>query len=242
MRTADIRLQLWTQFHRGNFVSPRGERTVEVIGQSFLADEDHIFGSVNEDYVRREIAWYESQSLNVNDIPEPVPEIWRKVSTPDGWVNSNYGYLIWSESNYEQYAHVRDELLRDPSSRRAIMIYTRPSMHYDWNDGGMADFCCTSTVQYFVRNGALHSVVNMRSNDAYFGYRNDRAWQLHVLEKLAAELKVDVGKIHWQVGSLHFYERHFYLLHHWGELGQAKETDITRERYRELYPDSEWAR
>jgi thymidylate synthase len=52
----------------------------------------------------------------------------------------------------------------------------------------------------------------MRSNDAVFGYKNDWAWQKHVLDSLCKELNVPAGQIYWNVSSLHIYERHFGLL------------------------------
>jgi thymidylate synthase len=52
----------------------------------------------------------------------------------------------------------------------------------------------------------------MRSNDAIFGYKNDKAWQQHVLDKMANQLDIESGEIIWQVGSLHIYERHFGLI------------------------------
>jgi len=52
----------------------------------------------------------------------------------------------------------------------------------------------------------------MRSNDVVFGYKNDYAWQVHVHEQLANDLGVIPGEIHWNVGSLHVYERHFNLV------------------------------
>jgi thymidylate synthase len=52
----------------------------------------------------------------------------------------------------------------------------------------------------------------MRSNDVIFGYRNDYAWQLHVLQHMAEDLGYEVGDIHWQVQNLHVYERHFDLV------------------------------
>jgi thymidylate synthase len=57
----------------------------------------------------------------------------------------------------------------------------------------------------------------MRSNDVVFGYKNDYAWQLYVLEQLRAELyyhglSVETGDIHWQVQNLHVYEKHFDLV------------------------------
>jgi thymidylate synthase len=71
---------------------------------------------------------------------------------------------------------------------------------------------CTNAVQYMIRHGALHAVVQMRSNDAVFGYKNDYAWQKHVLDRLSDELNIPAGDIHWNVGSLHVYERHFDLV------------------------------
>ena len=50
-----------------------GVKTIELIGQSFEADEPTIFGELNQDYIDRELAWYKSKSLNVNDIPGKVP-------------------------------------------------------------------------------------------------------------------------------------------------------------------------
>lgn len=189
-----------------------GCKMLELPGACFLANEPAIFGTVNEDYVRREIEWYESRSLNVNDIPPPVPQIWKQVATPEGLINSNYGYLIYSPQNYYQFQSCIKELQNNPESRRAIMIYTRPSIQTEYNSGGMSDFICTNTVQYLIRNDQVHAIVNMRSNDVVFGYKNDRAWQKHVLFLVSDALRIPMGDIIWQVGSLHVYERHFNLV------------------------------
>ena len=97
------------------------------------------------------------------------------------------------------------------------MIYTRPSMHYDYNNGGMSDFMCTNTVQYLIRDNKLNALVYMRSNDAVFGYKNDYAWQRHVQYEVWDYLRnagpkfndLGIGSIYWNVASLHVYERHF---------------------------------
>lgn len=209
MKVADIRQQLVDEWRAASKYSPS---MIELIGTSFIADEPAILGTPNEDYIKREIAWYESQSLNVNDIPGEVPAIWREVASDRGQVNSNYGYLIYSWFNHGQYDRVLRELRRDPHSRRGVMVYTRPSVHDDAVAQGMNDFICTNAVNYFIRREALHAVVQMRSNDVVFGYRNDYAWQRHVLEKLAADLEVPVGSITWQAASLHVYPRHYRLL------------------------------
>jgi len=189
-----------------------GGETIEIIGATFLADEAALFGEVNWDWVRREEAWYRSMSLNVNDIPGGAPAVWKAVADKDGFINSNYGWMIWSRDNFEQYANARAELKKNPESRRAVMIYQLPSMWVEYNLNGRSDFCCTGAVQYLQRDGALHAVVQMRSNDAVFGYKGDRAWQHHVLSELAGDLSVPAGNIYWHVGSLHVYARHFYLV------------------------------
>jgi Straboviridae dCMP hydroxymethylase len=233
----DMRKLFCLKLYARDFVSDKsGVKLLEIVGACFNAYEDHIFGKVNEDYVRRELEWYHTLSRNVNDIPGKIPEIWKKVATPDGFINSNYGWCIWSSDNDEQYAHVLKELRENSESRRAIMIYTRPSMWRDFNRDGMSDFMCTNSVQYLIRNGRLDAIVQMRSNDAWSGYRNDRAWQMHVLKLLAEDLELPIGHLIWMVGSLHVYEQQFYLVDHYNRTG---ETHITKEEYKKLY--CEWA-
>ena len=122
---------------------------------------------------------------------------------------------------------VLDELLGNIDGRRATMIYTRPSIWEEYNEDGKNDFICTNAVTYYIRNGKIHAVVQMRSNDVVFGYKNDYAWQRFVLEDLTAEYntcylshaadadyrkEMEVGDIIWQVQNLHVYERHFHLV------------------------------
>lgn len=208
-----VRRQFIEQLERGQFVTDKtGVKTIEIMNASFVADSPAIFGTVNHDYVERELQWYKSMSLNVYDIPEPVPAIWKAVADKDGFINSNYGWCIYSEENGNQFKNVVEDLKRNPDSRRANMIYTRPSMHVDYNKNGMSDFMCTNNVQYLVRDGAVNALVYMRSNDAVFGYKNDFAWQKHVLDQVAEEIGIPSGIIYWNVSSLHVYERHFDLV------------------------------
>ena len=210
---SDIRNILYNKLIKNDFVTDKtGVKTIEILNASFIADQPSIIGKVNEDYVKRELEWYKSQSLNVNDIPGETPQIWKMVASDKGEINSNYGWCIYSEENGYQFENVVDELVKNPYSRRANMIYTRPSMHGDYNRDGMSDFMCTNNVQYIIRNDQVHALVYMRSNDAVFGYKNDYAWQKHVLDEVASEICVQAGDIHWNVSSLHVYERHFDLL------------------------------
>ena len=207
------------KYLNNKFVTDKtGVKTIEIINASFEADKDYILRPPNTSYIKRELEWYESQSLFVDDIPGETPAIWKAVADKNGKINSNYGYLVHSEENYSQYLSVLAELGDNPDSRRANMIYTRPSIQMDAFSNGMSDFICTNNVQYFIRDNKLITSVYMRSNDAVFGYNNDLAWQKHVRDDLIDDLEKDTykrylpGPIYWNVGSLHVYERHFDLL------------------------------
>ena len=197
-------------------IDKTGQKTIEIIGASFLADKPAIFGTVNEAYVNAELKWYESESTNITDIyPEgdkEPPQAWQYTANIHGEINSNYGHLIYSEKYYNQFENVVVELHKNKDSRRASMIYQRPSIWKEYNENGKNDFICTNAVTYYIRDDKLNCVVQMRSNDVVFGYKNDFAWQQFVLNELAEELSVESGDIVWQAQNLHVYERHFDLV------------------------------
>lgn len=210
-----IRTYFRNELDNKRFTTDRnGGKTIELIGASFYADDPAIFGVPNQDYIDAELAWYESQSTNINDIyiDKDPPKAWQMSANRHGEINSNYGHLIFSDKYHNQFEQVVDELRRNKDSRRASMVYQRPSIWVEYNDNCKNDFICTNAVTYYIRDDELHSVVQMRSNDVIFGYRNDYAWQEYVLYALADELNVDTGQMYWQVQNLHVYERHFDLV------------------------------
>ena len=219
MNIADIRNHFIIELINENYTTDRnGSKTIELLGASFIANEEAIFGTPNRDYIESELEWYESESTNINDIygtgfdDKKPPQAWRMTANQHGEINSNYGHLIYSDKYHTQYDQVLIELTNNPDSRRASMIYTRPSIWIEYNENGKNDFICTNSVTYYIRDNALHCVVQMRSNDVIFGYRNDYAWQDYVLRHLANDLSIDPGDIHWQVQNLHVYERHFDMV------------------------------
>ena len=214
MRVADIRKIFRDKLADGDFTE---DGMLEIINASFIADEASIFGTINNDYIRRETEWYMSESLNINDMEEPIPAIWKNIATPDGRINSNYGWAIFSEENGDQMYHAIEALRKNKHSRQAVMIYNRPSMHTDAFMDGMKDFMCTYSTQMMIRDNKLHYLVFMRSNDCVFGYKNDRAWHNHIHECALDSLLLDypelqIGDLMWNVGSLHIYPQHHRLV------------------------------
>ena len=223
----DVREFFIGELNDGEFtIDKTGQKTIELFGASFIASAPTIFGTPNQEYINAEIAWYESQSTNIYDIHKEsgadAPAAWKYSADTHGNINSNYGYLIYSEKFYSQYQNVLQELLKNPDGRRATMVYNRPSIWKEYNENGKSDFICTNAVTYYIRDGILHSVVQMRSNDAVFGYKNDYAWQFYLMEKLCFDYNnedryvngntIQPGMMMWQVQNLHVYERHFHLV------------------------------
>lgn len=232
----DVRVAFLNKLNRSKFVGENiGSRTIEVVNAGFVADKDTIFGTLNEEWWARELEWYMKMSLNVNDIRGEIPDGWKRVSGVSGEVNSNYGWCVFHKNNHSQIDQVILELRKRPDSRRAVCIYTRPEMWHEYNENGKDDFMCTNVVQYLIRDGLIHSVVQMRSNDVVWGYKNDIQWQRYVLRYVHKNLLIrypdlKLGNVYWSVGSLHLYERHWWLADAWGWFGEAMSRDEYNKR------------
>ena len=211
----DIRQYFIQELRDENFTVDRtNSKTIELIGASFIADEKAIFGEPNDAYIYAELDWYLGCSTNINDIryKDEPPTAWQYAANKYGEINSNYGKLIFDDKYYRQFDNVVNELKYEPDSRRAVMIYNRPSIWTEFDENGKNDFICTNAVSYYIRDNHLQSVVQMRSNDVVFGYKNDYAWQRYVMNMVANEVDCEVGSLIWQVQNLHVYERHFDLV------------------------------
>lgn len=223
----DIRQFFINELKNENFTTDRtGQKTIEILGASFIADEPAIFGTPNQSYIDAELAWYESGSTNIYDIhgddKEP-PTAWKYSADKHGNINSNYGHLVFSNKYHDQFSNAFHELQVNPDSRRAQMIYNRPSIWVEFDEGGKSDFICTNAQTFYIRDGKLHMVSQMRSNDVVFGYKNDYAWAQYLMDKFVRAWnemeamyskhgEITKGDLIWQVMNLHVYSRHFHLV------------------------------
>jgi len=218
--------QLYNDIQNKKFVIDKtGVKVVEIIGAKIegLDPMQSILNFNNirktpEKYVEKELKWYLSQSLSIIGYVDDV-KIWNEVCTKDNRkeINSNYGWCIFSKENYNQYEFSLNELLNNKESRRACMLYNRPSMVNDYNRDGMSDYCCTFNTQQFVRENKLIYIVTMRSNDIIYGTFNDLAWHCFVYLKMYNKLKekyntLEIGEIIWEANSLHCYEKDFNMI------------------------------
>ena len=234
MNVNDVRQYFIDELKAERFtIDKTGQKTIEMLGASFVADENAIFGIPSANYIQAELDWYNSESTNIYDIhgegKEP-PAAWKYSADKHGNINSNYGHIIYSNKYHNQFQKAFSELWSNPDSRRAQMVYNRPSIWVEYNEGGKSDFICTNAQTFYIRDGKLHMVSQMRSNDVVFGYKNDYAWAQHLMDKVVSEWNslanyhntstfvnqpvqpIEKGDLIWQVMNLHVYERHFDLV------------------------------
>ena len=107
INTKDIRNEFIKKYKEKDFRiignKVQQSKTIELQNVQFEVDKPWIIREPNYDYFNREFEWYKTQSLNVNDIPGGAPIMWKSCATPLGYINSNYGWMIWSKDNGYQF-------------------------------------------------------------------------------------------------------------------------------------------
>lgn len=200
---------------------------VELLGKTIILDPfaPYIYIDKNfctpKKYAKAELNWYKSQDLSIigHELIEGNPT-WESCCSQDNkkLVNSNYGWCVFSEENGNQYSNCLNVLMKDQTSRNAIIVYNRPSIYKDYKANGAHDMICTMYSHFFIRNNKLYMIHNMRSNDIKFGFITaDLSWNCFVYQNMLEDLKKNYkdlksAAIIWTSDSMHLYKRHFDIL------------------------------
>lgn len=142
----------------------------------------------------------------------------------------------WEYTYHDRYAYqmpfIMRELRRNPDTRRAIMNIRDFEVDSTNNDPA-----CLQSIQYFIRNGALHCKVMMRSNDAaQANFMNAFAF-IMLQKKVADELGIPVGTYTHRANSFHCYERNFKLLEQYVDGIDHKPLEKITYPYEGFYKD-----
>lgn len=180
------------------------------------------------DYVMAEILWYISGN-NKTEWISNYSSFWKNISDDGVTANSAYGARIFVPHRYHnnvvlgnkfadgvprsevppagwsQWQFIKEELTKDPDSRRAVIHIRQPQDSYL----AQKDVPCTLSLQFFIRDQKLHLVVQMRSNDLILGTALDVPAFTFMQEMMAMELGVELGYYYHTSNSLHVYERHY---------------------------------
>jgi|HubBroStandDraft_6_1064221.scaffolds.fasta_scaffold36299_3 thymidylate synthase len=202
---------------QGSPVSPRGIRTNELLATKFTLRNPRRRCVANA--TRRwslamaigELCWHLSGSDDLSFIARYAPR-WREFSDDDATIaGSCYGKRVFEQRDGEpsQWDRLIDLLRVDPASRRAVLHFEespiaalRPSLK---------DVACAITLQFLIRDDAVHAVVYMRSNDVILGLPYDVFLFTMLQEIISTQLGLKLGQYHHFCGSLHLYDRHIDL-------------------------------
>lgn len=230
----DFNLCVSQLMEHGMVAHPRGQETRELLNYNItLMDPRNRIISLparktNLPYLIGELVWYLSGQNTVDGIL-PFSKFWAQITNsgevlgyPKGTINSNYGNRMFGHADIpgmvhdgvhlNQWARLVEILKADPDSRQAIVNIHMPSDRHDGNK----DVACTLTLQFFIRENALHMVTNMRSNDIILGFTND-VFQFTMLQEiLLLQLRehfpeLELGHYFHNAGSMHIYSRHFEM-------------------------------
>ncbi len=210
-------------------VNSRGTLQREILWYSMVIEDPTALSidvparKFKPEYGVAEWLWYLSQDRDVKNIGK-LASIWQRIADEVNEVESNYGYwlhgLYNSKTHLNQWEWVKEELLRDRDTRRATITINQP--HHKGKNNN--DYPCTQYVHFFIRDNKLHLGVNMRSNDAVFGFCNDvftfcmyqqamlNELNQHIVANGDPEELIELGHYYHTAGSFHVYETHFSMM------------------------------
>lgn len=228
MRTFETFDELWVDAARytmgqGANIESRDGPCREVLGYTAkLTDTSYNFlfnphRNMRPDYAAAELLWYLSGDGSVDMISAYAPSYVRFAN--DGVVHGAYGVRIG-----QQITELVRLLQDKPNTRQAVISLWNDTDLGDAHTGQWNDLPCTLTLTFMLRDGALNMLVNMRSNDLWFGLPYDLFCWTSIQQLVASTLEVDVGWYQHSAASLHCYEKH------WKRVMVAKDADFATHK------------
>lgn len=159
---------------------------------------------ISKEYAKAELEWYWSADNKCETIGK-YGSMWLGLTDDGVTNNSAYGYILFKKYGYNQVEQIIELLKKDPSSRRAILNISDPTL----NKIKTKDLQCTIGLQFLIRNNQLEETVYMRSNDIYFGFPYDYIFFVSIGEYIAKELGIELKLYTHHATSLHMYRKDY---------------------------------
>jgi thymidylate synthase len=156
-----------------------------------------------------ELLWFLRGDTNVRWLQERGVKIWDEWADADGELGPVYGkqWRSWAAPDgrvIDQIASVRDQIMRNPSSRRLIVSA--------WNPAEVDDMAlppCHCLFQFFVANGKLSCQLYQRSADVFLGVPFNIASYALLTMLMARATGLEPGEFVHAFGDVHLYANHF---------------------------------
>lgn len=214
-------------YYNGNELNSRAGKTKEIIG--FSAILENPFNNVIIGYPDRkyslsyacaELLWYLSKTYNIDLIKAYAPSYENFAENNlaygayggrwkynPGFINENAA--MFHPNGDDQLSACIHLLKEKPNTRQAIISMWDSGDIIHAITGSHKDLPCTLSLKFYIREGKLHCIADMRSNDAWLGLPYDIFCFTTLQRIIAEELNLQLGIYVHQAGSMHLYERNF---------------------------------
>jgi thymidylate synthase len=156
-----------------------------------------------------ELLWFLRGDTNVKWLQDRGVTIWDEWADEAGELGPVYGkqWRSWATASgqtIDQISWVRDEILRNPNSRRLIVSA--------WNPGEVNDMAlppCHCLFQFSVMDGRLSCQLYQRSADVFLGVPFNIASYALLTLLMARATGLAPGEFVHSFGDVHLYSNHF---------------------------------
>lgn len=158
--------------------------------------------------VIHELLWFLSGDTNIAYLKENGVRIWDDWADENGNLGPVYGsqWRTWEAPNGEkidQIVTVIDSIKNNPDSRRHLVSA--------WNVAEINNMKlppCHFAFQFYVAEGKLSCMLNMRSVDTFLGLPFNIASYSLLTHMIAQQCDLEVGEFIWSGGDVHIYSDH----------------------------------
>lgn len=203
-----------------------GTGTISVFGRQLRFDLSESFPLVTTKKLHiksivHELLWFLSGSTNINYLLQNGVRIWNEWADEEGNLGRVYGaqWRTWlgpDGETVDQITNVIEQIRNNPDSRRHLVSA--------WNPAEVDEMAlppCHYAFQFYVANGKLSCMFQMRSVDTFLGLPFNIASYALLTHMVAQQCDLDVGELIWTGGDVHIYSNH---------IEQVK-LQLTREPY-----------
>lgn len=168
-----------------------------------------------------ELLWfYVHRTSDVTYLRDNKVKIWEEWTREDGTIGKAYGHQLgksimtgkWQTNPVSgfttpvytnQVEKLIHGLINDPASRRHVLSLWNINDLWD-----MALYPCVWHSQWLVKEGKLHGIVGIRSNDLALG-NPFNTFQYYVLQRMLCQVTgYEIGTLTFNINDAHIYERH----------------------------------
>ncbi len=160
-----------------------------------------------------ELLWFISGETNVRYLQENGVNIWNEWADEKGDLGEVYGkqWRSWESSQappIDQLADVIKQIKLNPDSRRLLVNA--------WNVAKISNMAlppCHYSYQFWVAEGQLSCLFNMRSVDCFLGLPFNIASYAFLTHMVAQQCDLKPGEVIFSGGDVHLYQNHLTQAH-----------------------------